>query len=92
MTIIIRSVFEEDDILYPQVFLDDPLYKLSIQKCCNTTEFIFQKVLMLIKQVCRKNAIFVNIGFKHEPYLSNGCYNLMQKAMNLNNVAIVYVK
>ena len=28
MTIIIRSVFEEDGKLYPQVFLDDALYKL----------------------------------------------------------------
>ena len=28
MTINIRSVFEEDGILYPQVFLDDTLYTL----------------------------------------------------------------
>ena len=28
MTIIIRSVFEEGGKLYPQVFLDDALYKL----------------------------------------------------------------
>ena len=32
---------------------------------------------------------FKNIGFKHEPYLCNGCHNLMQKAMSFNNV---YVK
>ena len=30
MTITIRSVFEEDGKLYPQVFLDDILYELSI--------------------------------------------------------------
>ena len=30
MTIIIRSVFEEDGKLYPQVFLDDALYALSV--------------------------------------------------------------
>ena len=30
MTIIIRSVFEEDGKLYPQVFLDDTLYELNI--------------------------------------------------------------
>ena len=35
---------------------------------------------------------FKNIGFKHEPYLSNGCHDLMQKAMSFNNVAIIYVK
>ena len=30
MTIIIRSIFEEDRKLYPQVFLDDTFYELSI--------------------------------------------------------------
>ena len=30
MTIIIISVFEEDGKLYPQVFLDDPLYELCV--------------------------------------------------------------
>ena len=33
MTITIRSVFEEDGKLYPEVFLDDTLYDLSIWKC-----------------------------------------------------------
>ena len=32
MTITIRSVCEEDDELYPQVFLDDTLYELNIEK------------------------------------------------------------
>ena len=35
---------------------------------------------------------FRNIGFKHEPYLCNGCHDLMQKAISFDNVAIVYVK
>ena len=30
MTITIRSVFEEDGKIYPQVFLDDSLYELNI--------------------------------------------------------------
>ena len=30
MTITIRSVFEEDCKLYPQIFLDDTLYELSV--------------------------------------------------------------
>ena len=60
-------------------------------------ESIFLKELMLIKQVHQKNVIFVTIGikdicFNYEPYLCNGCHDLMQKAMNFNNVAIVYVK
>ena len=35
---------------------------------------------------------FKNIGFKYEPYLCNGCHDLMQKAMGFNNIAIVYIK
>ena len=35
---------------------------------------------------------FKNIGFKYEPYLCNGCHDLMQKAMSFNKIAIVYVK
>ena len=30
MTITIRCVFEEDGKLYPQIFLDDILYELSV--------------------------------------------------------------
>ena len=35
---------------------------------------------------------FKGIGFKYEPYLCNGCHYLMQKAMNFNDVGIIYVK
>ena len=33
VTITTRSIFQEDGKLYPQVFLDDALYELSIEKC-----------------------------------------------------------
>ena len=35
---------------------------------------------------------FINIDFKYEPYLSNGCHGLMQKAINFNDVSIVSIK
>ena len=35
---------------------------------------------------------FKDIGFKYESYLCNGCHDLTQKAMNFNDVAIVFVK
>ena len=35
---------------------------------------------------------FKDIGFKYEPYLCNGCHDLVQKAMNFNDVAVVSVK
>ena len=35
---------------------------------------------------------FKNNGFSYEPYLCDGCHDLMQRAMSFNNVAFVYVK
>ena len=35
---------------------------------------------------------FKDIGFKYEPYLYNGCHDLIQKAISFINVAIVSVK
>ena len=35
---------------------------------------------------------FLDKCFKYEPYLCNGCHDLMQKAMNFNDVAIVSLK
>ena len=44
LTIIIRSVFNEDGKCYPQLFLDDTLYEL--QRCYNTKKLMFQTELM----------------------------------------------
>ena len=35
---------------------------------------------------------FSDKSFSYEPYLCNGCHDLMQKAMSFNDVAIVSVK
>ena len=35
---------------------------------------------------------FKDVGFKYEPYLGNGCHDLIQKAMSFNDAAIVFVK
>ena len=59
---------------------------------------MYLKELMSIKQMHQKNvicvifAIFLNKDFKYKPYLCNGCHDLMQKALNINDVAIVSVK
>ena len=60
MTVTIRCVFSEDNDLYPQAFLDDALYKSY--KCWNMIELIFQKELMLIKQINQENVSFVITG------------------------------
>ena len=58
MTITIRHVFEENGTLYPQ---DDTLYELNIIDD-TSKELIFQKVLILIKQINQKKVCFVIIG------------------------------
>ena len=35
---------------------------------------------------------FLDKDFNYEKYLCNGCHDLMQKAMNFNDVAIVSIK
>ena len=34
---------------------------------------------------------FLDRNFSYEPYLCNGCHDLMQKAMNFNDVAIISI-
>ena len=36
--------------------------------------------------------IFLDKNFNYDPYLCNGCHDLMQKVMNFNDVAIVSIK
>ena len=52
MNVTIKYVLSEDNKLYPQIFLDEALYKS--QKCQNITELIFQKELMFIKQIDKR--------------------------------------
>ena len=60
LTIIVRSVFQEDNRYYPQIVLGECLYEL--QKCYNMKELKFQKELTLINQINQNNVCFVIIG------------------------------
>ena len=98
MTITIRSACEEGDKLYPQIFLDDTFYELNIQKMVEYDRIDISEGIDVNKTNLSKECdishywYFKDIGFKYEPYLCNGCHDLMQKAMSFNNIAIVYVK
>ena len=35
---------------------------------------------------------FLDKNFTYEPYVCNGCHDLMQKAMNFNDVVVVSIK
>ena len=98
MTIIIRSVFEDGGKLYPQVFLNDALYELNIQKMLEYDRIDISEKIDINKTSLSKECdichywYFKDVGFKYENYLCNGCHDLMQKPISFNNVAIVYVK
>ena len=96
MTIIIRSVFEENGKYYPQAFLGECLYELW--KCCNTNKLIFQKELILIKQVYQKNVCFVIIGILNvfvmnlNPMFATNVIMKLMAAYELKNITILNVK
>ena len=83
MTIIIRYVFEEDGKLYQQVFLDDTLYEVKMLEYdrIDISEGIDLNKTTTSKEcdICHYR-YFKNIGFKYEPYICNGCNDLMQKS------------
>ena len=55
------------------------------------------KELMRISRVNQKSDIchywyFLDKNFNYEPYLVNGCHDLMRKTVSFNNVATVSIK
>ena len=76
LSIVLRSVFQEDKKYYPQDFLINVWMN---NRCLSMVGWIFQKELMLIKEMHQKNLIFGIIGifqtknFKFEQILSLQC-------------------
>ena len=95
LTVIVRSVFEEDGKYYPQVFLDDCFYKvlmleydsIDISEGTDINKTNGSKDC----DICRY-WYFKDIGFKYEPYFCNGCHDSMPKSINANDDAIISVK
>ena len=67
-------------------------YKMSKYDRTDILEGIDINKINCIKRVWHLLLINLDKNFKHEPYLWNGCLDLMQKAINFNGVAIVSVK
>ena len=91
MTIIVRSVFEEDGKLYPQVFLDNALYEVQMLEYhkVGISEGIDVDKTSASKEydICHF-WYFKDFGFKYEPYLCHGFHDLMRKAMSFNDYRI----
>ena len=78
ITVIVRSVFEEDGKYYPQVFLDECLYELQMLEYdrIDISEEIDTNKTNASKEcdVCHY-WYFKDIGYKYEPYFCNGCHD-----------------
>ena len=92
LTVIIRSVFK-DGKYYPQVFLDDCLHELKMLDY----DRIDISEGIEINKMHQKSVIFVITGILkilvlNMNHICNGCNDLITKAMNFSDVAIVSFK
>ena len=89
MTIIIRSVFEEDGQLYPRFFLKALCmnYRNSISGGIDTIKTSASKECMLCHYW-----YFKDVQFRFEPYVCNKCDNVLMTAYELKSVAVENVK
>ena len=105
LTIIVKSVFEDEGKFYPHVYLDECFYQLGVQetllasniKMLEYDRIDISEVIDVNKTSASKECDifhyqYFDIGFTYEPCPCNGSHDLMQKAMSFNDVAIVYVK
>ena len=94
LTIIVRSVFEQDDGYYPQVFLDDCLYELQMiqYERIDVSEGIDINKLNKSKCIIYHYWYFKNSDYKHEPYACNGCHDLSVLVYDLNDFMISNIK
>ena len=80
ITIIIRSVFEEDGKYYPQVILGASLYELLMleyDRIDNSEGIDVNKASESKGCDISQDWHFLDKNFKYEPYLCNGCHGLM---------------
>ena len=97
MTIIIRSIFEEDDKFYPQLFLGDTLYEL-LGKCLQYEKIDVSEGIDVNKTSSSKECqlchywCFRHFGSKFEEHVCNGFHDLLTMAYSLENIAILNTK
>ena len=95
LTIIVRSIFEEDGKYYTQVFLDKCLYEVLMREY---DRIDFSDKIEINKTNASKECYichywhYLDKKFNYEPYLCNAYHDRMQIVMNFNDVVIVSVK
>ena len=97
MTIIIRSAFEEDAKLYPQLFFRSHCVWVSV-KMLQYEKSDFSEVIDVKKTIALKECelchywFFKNVGCKFEEFVCNGCHDLLTIAYSSENIATLNAK
>ena len=97
IVIAVRAVFHKNNKYYPQMFLDECLYKLQKKKLLNFDRIDTSEKLILIKQANQECEMchywyFLNKGFKFQPIVCDRCHDLLMMSMNRSDIAISNIK
>ena len=89
VALLTRSVFEDNNTLYPQIFLEEFLYKL---KMLYHDRIDFKKRASKECVICHYwKFLEREREFRFQLFLSNGCHNLLMISTDINSVAILYI-
>ena len=94
LTIIVRTVFEEDGKYYPQIYLENCMnYKMLQYERIDVSEGTD-----LNKSDKSKECIichywyFKDIGYKYQTHVCNGCHGLSMVVYDINDFVILNIK
>ena len=92
MTVIIRCVFKQNGIFYPQVYLDNCLYQIqkmiSYERIDCSEGIDLNKGKNLVKcMIC--NYWYFSDGFNYQPYVCNVFHDFNMTVQSLNGFFIV---
>ena len=96
MTVVIRCVFKQNGVVYPQVYLDDCLYQIykmiSYERIDKSEGIDFNQGENSVKCMICNYYYFKVIGFKYQPYVCNRCHDFRMTVQNLSDIFVVTIK
>ena len=89
LTVIIKCVFKQGDLFYPQVYLDDALHQLYMISYEKIDEYNNKKEgvkCMMCNLYCFKD------NLNYQPYVCNKCHDFSMTVMNLSDFFVLNIK
>ena len=94
LTVLIRCFIENEDIFYPQAYLEDCCYKnmISYERIDKSEGIDLDKSDKSVKCMICNHYYFKDFGFKYQPYVCNGCHDFSMTVMNVSDFFILNIK